>query len=426
MRDEIVSSGFLFAATVTALLAANSPWAGDYFALWQAPLTLGFGDQRYHVELRHLVNDGLMALFFLVLGLEIKRELLVGELRDVRRAIPVLAAAVGGMLVPAAIYFLFNAGLPSARGWGIPMATDSAFALGALMMLGSRVPAGVKAFLVAFAIIDDLGAILVIALFYTGTLEVSYLGDVALCLGALILCNVAGLRHISIYLMIGAVLWGCVVAAGVHGTVAGVLIAATVPARPRHGRDWFLRTTRHLTSRVEALHRERRDTGILGDPDQHTTVEAVEQVAKAATTPLRRWERSLERPVLLLVLPLFALANAGIPIDGGLLGTGLSSPVAWGILLGLVGGKVLGISLLTWLTVRLGAGRLPGEMGMRHLVGVALLGGMGFTMSVFIAGLSFADAAHLNVAKLAILLASSVAGVSGYLWLRRAAQTSTH
>lgn len=417
VRDETMASGFLFGATVVALILANSAFASAYFDILHAPLMVGFAGREVHFDLHHLVNDGLMTLFFLVLGLEIKRELLVGELRERRRALPVLAAALGGMLAPAGIYALCNAGKDTALGWGIPMATDSAFALGVLALLRDRVPAGLKAFLVAFAIIDDLGAILVIAVFYTVNLDVYFLFAGVLCMTVLLLCNVAGLRHINVYLLLGIVLWFCVVKAGIHGTVAGVLIAAAVPARPRHGQTWFIRTARQLTARVEQLHRRRRDRDILSDLDQHTAVEEVERVARSASTPLRRWERALERPVLILVLPLFALANAGIPISGNILAQAAVSPVTWGIVLGLFLGKALGISLMTWCALRLG-GILPGDMDLGHLLGLALLGGMGFTMSIFISGLSFADPAHLDLAKLSVLIASVITGFSGYLWLR--------
>jgi NhaA family Na+:H+ antiporter len=231
-------------------------------------------------------------------------------------------------------------------------------------------------------------------------------------------CNMVGLRHIAFYLSIGFLLWICILQSGIHGTVTGVLIAATVPARPRYGRGWFVRNTRHLIGHLEGLRRHRRDVGILSDLDQHATVEAVEDAVKSATTPLRRWERALERPVLLCVLPIFALTNAGIPLSPSLLDNAVHSPITWGILCGLLLGKVLGISLLTWLTLRSGVGRLGEAMTMQHVVGVALLGGMGFTMSVFIAGLSFSSEIDLHLAKLAILVTSALAGIAGFLWLR--------
>ncbi len=419
VNDETVSSVFLFAATLLALALANSPLAHDYLKLLHTPIGIEFGRASVGVTLQHIINDGLMALFFLVLGLEIKRELLVGELRDDRRAGPVLAAALGGMLVPALIYFSFNVNQDSVRGWGIPMATDSAFALGVLMLLGSRVNQGLKAFLVAYAIIDDLGAIMVIALFYTESLNFGYFAASAACVGLLVACNVLGLRHILLYLVAGILLWICLLNTGIHGTVAGVLVAATVPARPKRGRSWFVERTRRLTGHLENLHeRQEQDGPILADSQQHEAVEAVKQAAELATTPLQRWTYSLERPVLLLVLPLFALANAAITLDFELGARLIASPLSWGIAFGLVFGKGIGIGLFAWIVLRLGWGRLPDGTAMRHVVGLGLLGGMGFTMSIFIADLSFGEGEELVLAKAAILFASAVAGASGYVWLR--------
>jgi NhaA family Na+:H+ antiporter len=418
VRDEVVSSVMLLVATIVALTLANSRFANQYLNLLHAPIQIIYGDGALEFDLAFLINDFLMVLFFLVLGLEIKREMLIGELRDPRRSLLVMAAALGGMAVPAAIYTVFNAGLPSAPGWGIPVATDTAFALGALMLVRHHLSRALKSFLVAFAIVDDLGAIIVIAIFYTEAMNHTYLLGAMGSLIVLFACNVLGLRHTSIYLVVGLLLWLCLLGAGVHGTMAGVLIAAAVPARPQHGRGWFVRSTRRLIDRLELVHARRQDRGILSNPAQHAAVEAVKRAAQSASTPLRRWERSLERPVLLLVLPLFALTNAGIPVTGTLVSDALASPVAWGIGVGLLVGKVSGITFMTWLTVRYGGGRLAEALTMHHVVGVALLGGMGFTMSVFIAGLSFPLEHQLYVAKLAILFASTVAGVSGYLWLR--------
>ncbi len=419
VRDESLASIFLFVAAVLALLAANSPLAEQYFALVHLPIILGVGDVALTFNAHQLINDGLMALFFFILGLEIKREFLVGELRDPKRATALLAAAIGGMAVPAVIYFFFNHGTSSQHGWGIPMATDSAFALGVLMMLGDRVPSNLKAVLVGYVIIDDLGAIMVIALFYTDTLNMNYLGASVVCLAVMIGCNVIGVRHFFVYLATGILLWAGLMNAGVHGTVAGVLVALVVPARAKHGRRWFLRRTQKLIDKVERL--EQRDTGqnkILGNPQQHGAVEAVEQAAALATTPLRRWERALEAPVLWLILPLFAFANAGIPLGWERFEELASSPIAWGIVGGLVIGKTLGISVLVWLTVRWKWGRLPEGVTLPHIVGLALLGGMGFTMSTFIAVLTFDGENALFLAKTGILFASLIAGVGGYLWLR--------
>ncbi|MCB1705545.1 MAG: Na+/H+ antiporter NhaA [Halioglobus sp.] len=419
VRDETASSGFLIAATVAALVLANSPWAPQYFEIIHLPISVAFGEQQLEFQLHAVVNDGLMTIFFLVLGLEIKRELLVGELQDARLATTVLAAAAGGMLFPALIYGAINFQSPGLVGWGIPMATDTAFALAVLLLLGDRVPAGLKAFLVAFAIIDDLGAILVIALFYTESLTPLYIEWALVCVSGLVLCNWLGLRHITFYLLLGGALWALLVAGGVHGTVAGVLLAVTVPARAERGRKWFVDHSKHLATRLEAMRRDRRGEDILTDPEQHETVAAVGHVAKSATTPLRRWERSLERPVLVVILPLFALVNAGIPVSASFLANVAASPVTWGVVLGLLVGKVAGISLLSWLSLRLGLGTLPTGVTPRHVVGVAMLGGMGFTMSIFIADLSFTSSALLDGAKIAILVTSALAGVLGYLWLRR-------
>lgn len=418
VQDEMASSGILIAATVAALVLANSPWAQDYFALTSLPVRLSIGETALAFPLHAIVNDGLMTIFFLVLGLEIKRELLVGELQNAKLATTVLAAALGGMAFPALIYSGINFQSAGLVGWGIPMATDTAFALSILLLLGDRVPQGLKAFLVAFAIIDDLGAILVIALFYTESLTLIYLEYALLCVFALLLCNILGLRHITFYLLFGFVLWALLVAGGVHGTVAGVLLAATVPARAARGRQWFVKSSTQLAGRLEKLGRDRHGEDVFTDPEQHNTVEAVGQTVKSATTPLRRWERSLERPVLILILPLFALVNAGIPISAEFLSVVAGSPVTWGIVLGLLLGKVFGISLLSWISLRLGIGSLPEGVTVRHVIGVAMLGGMGFTMSIFIADLSFSSSELLDGAKIAILGTSALAGALGYLWLR--------
>lgn len=419
IRDESAASVCLFFSAILALFIANSSLSDDYYQLLHTPVSLVAGDARAGLTVHQLINDGLMAFFFFVLGLEIKRELLVGDLRNASRASPVLAAALGGMLVPALFYILFNRGESSMHGWGIPVATDSAFALGVLMLLGARVPHGLKAFLVAYAIIDDLGAILIIALFYTNTLDAPYLLAAAGSLVVLVVCNLGGVRNIGVFLGIGVLLWICLMGAGVHGTVAGVVVALAVPARPKKGRRWFVRRTRHLVNDIEKLQEsEQSGNKILANPQQHEAVEALEQAAKLTTTPLKRWERALGLPVLWVILPLFALANAGIPVGAERFVELVSSPVGWGIVSGLVLGKVLGISLFTWVSIKTGMGRLPSEVTMAHVIGVSLLGGMGFTMSIFIAGLTFHAESELYLAKAAILIASLVAGAAGYFWLR--------
>lgn len=419
IQDQTTSSILLIVCTGVALLWANSPWWEHYQIFVEIPLGLVVGEQLLHMSLRHWVNDAVMTLFFFLLGLEIKRELLAGELKDLQRMLPVVAAAFGGMLFPALLFLLLNYGSATEHGWGIPMATDTAFAVGILALLWRRIPSSAFVFLTALAIIDDIGAILVIAVFYTATIDIFYLASSALAVAALLLFNLLGIRNSWVYLAGGVLVWGTLYQSGVHATVAGILVAFAVPARPKREPAWFLQRARRLIRRFE--HIERQSDGaknILGNIDQHDLVEGVQVAAEKATTPLRRWERALEHPVALFVLPLFALVNAGIPISSdtfrGLWDGGLTS----GIVLGLVVGKSVGIPLLAWLAVSLRLGRLPEGLSMRHIVGIGMLGGIGFTMSIFIADLGFAQTDQLVAAKAGILMASLLAGILGWSWLR--------
>jgi NhaA family Na+:H+ antiporter len=417
-HDQATGSILLIICTLTALLVANSTLAHDYESLLLTEIGLVFGDWSLAMSLHQWINEGLMSLFFFVLGLEIKRELLVGELNSPRQSLPMIAAALGGMLMPALIFTAFTAGTPLVHGWGIPMATDTAFAVGVLALLHRHIPAGLTAFLTALAIIDDLGAILVIAVFYTATINLPFLAAAALLLLLLILLNAAGIRRPGVYFLIGGLVWLAMLGSGVHATVAGILVAMTVPARPKRGPGWFVRRTHRLAEEFETMEQE-SDKPLLGEEAQHAVAENIQDTVEKATTPLRRWERYLERPVALVVMPLFALANAGIPLDLQVLPGLLLNPLTLGIDIGLLFGKVSGITLMTWLSLRLGLGQLSAGVQMRHIVGVGLLGGMGFTMSIFIAGLGFtSETETLIAAKTAILLASLLAGVSGFLWLR--------
>ena len=417
-HDQATGSILLIICTLTALLVANSTLAHEYEALLLTRTGLVFGDWSLTMSLRHWINEGLMSLFFFVLGLEIKRELLVGELKGPRQSIPMIAAALGGMLIPALIYTAFTAGTPLIRGWGIPMATDTAFAVGVLALLHRRIPIGLTVFLTALAIIDDLGAILVIAVFYTNTINLPFLVAAALLLLLLIILNAAGIRRPGVYLLIGGLVWLAMLGSGVHATVAGILVALTVPARPRRSPGWFVRRTHRLANEFESMER-RSDKPLLGEEAQHAVAESIQDTVEKATTPLRRWERYLERPIALVVMPVFALANAGIPIDVQALSGRWSDPLTLGIVVGLLLGKVSGITLMTWLSVRLGLGQLSTGIQMRHIVGIGLLGGMGFTMSIFTASLGFTTQPEtLIAAKTAVLLASLLAGISGFLWLR--------
>jgi len=417
-HDQTTGSVLLIICTLAALLLANSSFNRGYESLLLTETGLVFGDWSLTMNLRHWINEGLMSLFFFVLGLEIKRELLVGELRGARRSLPMIAAALGGMLAPALLYAAFNAGTPLVHGWGIPMATDTAFAVGVLALLHKHIPAGLTAFLTALAILDDLGAILVIAVFYTSSLDLSFLAAAALLLMLLIVLNMIGIRRPSVYFLIGGLVWLAMLGSGVHPTVAGVLVALTVPARPKRGPVWFVNQTHELADEFATLEQE-SDKPLLGEEAQHAVAEQMQDTVEKATTPLQRWESYLETPVALLVMPVFALANAGIPISLQALSGLWSEPLAQGIILGLVLGKALGITSMTWLSLRLGLGQLPAGVGMRHIAGIGLLGGMGFTMSIFITNLGFtSEPATLVTAKTAILLASLVAGISGFLFLR--------
>jgi Na+:H+ antiporter, NhaA family len=426
VRDETIGSLLLLGCALIAMIIANSPLAEAYWHTIELPLKIKIGSYGVEGTLLNWINEGLMVLFFFVLGLEIKRELLVGELRDIRRAFPVVTAAIGGMLAPALIYCGITAGTGTVHGWGIPMTTDTAFAVGVLALLGSRVPIGMAVFVTALAIIDDIGAILVIAVFYSPQIEVRYLGMALVAFAGLVVFNMSGVRHPAIYLLVGILLWISILGSGVHTTLAGVISALAVPARPLRPGRWLPQRVRHLISDFEAReHRRRKGGSILADDDQHRVIEQIERAVEQASTPLQRWERALERPVALLVLPMFALMNAGVQLGREDISTFWNKPLTLGIIAGLVVGKLIGITGGAWLALRLGVGRLPEAMTMKHIVGIGLLGGMGFTMSVFIATLGVYDQQTLQTAKLAIIVSSLIAGLSSYFWLRACGKDAT-
>ncbi len=423
------SSGIvLLAAAVVAIAWANSPWAGAYHHLWETPLALTIGAAEWRATLHYLVNDGLMAVFFFVVGLEIKREVLAGELSSARGAALPLVAALGGMIVPAGIYALLNARGVGAPGWGIPMATDIAFALGVLALLGDRVPVGLKVFLAALAIADDIGAVLVIAVFYSGSVNVGALAASAVLLLLAAGANRAGVRRPWAYGAIGLALWAAVLVSGVHATVAGVLLAFTIPVRTRIDERQFLARARHTLEEFDAaahVTETEPDVTILSNSEHHRTIEALETLCEQAQPPLIRLEHALHGIVSFGIMPLFALANAGVTLDlGALRGGGAAGAVTLGAALGLLLGKPVGIFLFSWLAVRMGVGALPRGATWRALAGVGILGGIGFTMALFIAGLAFPPTADgqalLDAAKIGVLAASAVTGVVGWLYLRAA------
>ena len=416
-RVEASGGLVLIACTLIALIWANSPLAPSYFALWEKPVTVGFGDMVLSKTLLHWINDGLMAVFFFTVGLEIKREALVGELNSLSQAALPIAAAVGGMAVPAALYAFFNAGTPSIAGWGIPMATDIAFALGILSLLGNRVPAGLKVFLAAVAIVDDIGAVLVIAVFYSGDISLLSLavgGGMFVCMLA---ANVSGVRHPTVYLLFGIVLWLAFLKSGVHATIAGVLAAMAIPARTRIPAEAFVARVRRLLGCFENGGGNGRP--LLADKARLAAIDAVEDACHKASPPLPRIEHGLHPFVAYGIMPLFALANAGVSLSAGG-GATLAEPVSLGILVGLVVGKQVGVFLACWIMFRLGLAAMPEGLRRGHYYGAACLAGIGFTMSIFIAGLAFGDQSALDAkAKLAVLLASTLSGLLGYLVLRK-------
>ena len=364
--DSEKSAGILLMiCSVAALILANSPLSANYFGWWK--IDLG------PLSLSHWINDGLMAIFFLLIGLELKREVYVGELSDVKNATLPIVAALGGIMVPALIYFAFNRGLPTQSGFAIPMATDIAFVLSVLALVGDRVPVSLKIFLTAIAVIDDLCAVIVIALFYTADLNLIYLALAGAVAVALVVVNRLRVMSLIPYLLLGALMWFFMLESGIHATIAGVILAFAFPFR--------------------------------------STVEN-------QASPMGRLEGALHKPVAFAILPIFAFANAGVVISGEA-AQGLISPTGLGIALGLLLGKFTGVGLASFCAVKIGLCALPNDIGWKHVAGAAWLTGIGFTMSIFITNLAFeTDDNLINISKMAILLASFVAGLVGYFWLQ--------
>jgi NhaA family Na+:H+ antiporter len=415
MHAEASGGVVLIVCALAALVWANSPWADSYTALWGTKITIGPEGYAISETLLHWINDGLMAVFFFVVGLEMKREVLVGELASLRLAALPIAAAMGGMIVPALIYVSINLGGPGAGGWGVPMATDIAFALGVLALLGSRAPTSLKIFLTALAIVDDLGAVMVIALFYTAEVSWEWLRVGAAFLGALVVANRLHVRHPIPYALLGLGLWVAFLESGVHATIAGVLLALTIPARTRMDSDGFLRRGREILDEFDRAGEE--GLHILSSGGQQAAVAELESACERVQSPMQRLEHALHPWVAFGIVPLFALANAGVAFGGGFVDA-LTEPVTLGIVAGLVVGKQVGVILFAWGVVRLRLADLPEDVGWRHIYGAGLLAGIGFTMSLFIGSLAFGEGALLDAAKTGILLASLLAGMAGWLVLR--------
>ena len=424
MSTSVSGTALLLAGTALALLFANSPLSGAYSAFFEAEVTIGTEVFSLSETVREWINEGLMALFFFLVGLEMKREILVGELSTFRKAALPAVAALGGILVPAGIYLAFNLGNSAAAvsggidGWGIPVATDIAFALGVLYLLGDRVPAALKTFLVALAIADDIGAVLIIAVFYTAEIHFTALLVAAALVAALALAGRGGVNYPLFYIVGGALVWLAVFESGVHATIAGVLVAATVPARSWINAPEFLSRSRQLLNDFEGSCGESQSESqnILSNARQQAMMEELRFVGQQAMTPMQSLEVRLDRWVMFVVLPVFALANAGLALSG--LAATFASPAALsaasGIFFGLILGKPLGITLFTYLAVKSGALRLPGGVGWPHVVGVGFLGGIGFTVSLFITGLAFGEDSLLTeAARVGIFAGSLIAGAAG-------------
>ena len=419
------SSGILLLITaVIALVWANSPWASTYEHLLHTPISLGFGEHVFTKTVHFWINEILMVLFFFVVGLEVRRELFEGELSTPRRAALPVAAALGGILVPTAIYLSLNAGSSAIHGWGVPMATDIAFAVGVLALLGRRVPAALRVLLLALAIIDDIGAILVIALFYSSGIAVIGFAIVGLGIVIVVVMQRVGLRNPFLYVAPGFLVWAGILHAGIHPTIAGVILGLLTPAVSWFGQAGFLAET------DRALDSLRSKAASLEDPRKFLPeLKRINIARREAVPPVTRIEAALHPWVAFGIMPLFALANAGVALGGLSDELSAATGIALGVGLGLVVGKPLGIVAFSWLAVRLGLASLPRGSSWAGVLVVGCVAGIGFTMALFISALAFSDASMLAVAKITVLIASAIAGsiglVVGYRFLPRVQSTTT-
>jgi NhaA family Na+:H+ antiporter len=416
-KAEASSSILLICAVAIALLWANSPFAAAYHHFWQSELSIDLGGHSVVKSLRGWINEGLMAIFFFIVGLEIKREVSTGELSSLKKALLPVGAALGGMIFPALVYFAFNYGTPTVHGWGIAMATDIAFALGALFILGKKIPFGLRVFLSALAIADDLGAVVVIAFFYTKTIVMSSLafGFVAIIL--MVIANLLWVRRTLVYALLGIGLWFALLGSGIHAAVAGVIVAMCIPARGKYDTDRFLG---EVSKYLGEFHCPPDGCGhsILLNEKHRDAVQSIELACHDVETPLQRLEHSLHPWIAYLVIPIFALANAGLTLGTINVAQALTSPVTLGVGLGLLFGKPIGIVLFSYLFTRKNLASLPAGVAWPHIIGAGILGGIGFTMSLFITSLSFRDPLMLDFATVGILIASFVSGIVGIAFLR--------
>lgn len=416
IHRQTTSGVLLMICAVVALVIANSPLHLGYEKLLHADVSVGFGPYVFSLSVHHWINEALMALFFLVMGLELKREIITGELSSPRQALLPIMAAIGGMAIPALCYVALNTNGDGIKGWGIPMATDIAFAIGALSLLGARIPKSLITYLIALAIVDDLGAVAVIAIFYTESINMQALFYAGFSTALLIAMNTAGVRRSLPYAVVGGMLWMAMLASGIHATIAGIILAFTIPIRPKFEPNTFIEKVKDITQRMQKSVTDTPD--IIHNNQFRGLVSSLSDGVALVQAPAQRAEHTLHLPVAYLVIPVFALANAGIPIDFASFTQYLVHPISLGVLFGLLVGKPLGIVGFTWVTVKMGWAELPEGLNMKHVFGVGLLGGIGFTMSIFIADLAFVNLPEdLLMAKTGILLASAAAGLGGFFWL---------
>jgi len=416
INEEAYGGILLIIVTIIALIWANSAFYESYHYIWH-DYKVGFvwGDINMVGSLHHWINDGLMALFFFVIGLEIKREIMGGELSSLKKASLPIAAAIGGMIIPAVVYAIVTINNPEIiDGWGIPMATDIAFALGLLALLGKRVHINLKIFLTALAIADDLGAVIVIAVFYTESINYSELLSAAFFIGVLVIANFAGVRRTSFYGLVGLVgVWMAFVFSGVHATIAGVLIALTIPARTKINENEYVKK---LSNCLSQFKNEKEIKGSLLSKKQAHLISKIEVLNEEAHTPLQELEHALHPFVAFFILPVFALSNAGVHIEGSVVEM-ILHPISLGIIGGLVIGKFIGISLLSRLVVKMKIATLPEGVTWKQIYGVAFLAGIGFTMSMFISDLAFKEEEYKQIAKVGIMAASFISATIGMIWL---------
>ncbi len=415
-QKEASSSVLLLGCTAIALIWANSNIAGTYHSFWHTKVSVVLGSYHVSKTLVHWINDGLMAIFFFTVGLEIKREILVGELASPKKALLPVLAALGGILVPGLIYIAFNLGSTTITGWGIPMATDIAFALGAISLFGHKLPVGLRIFLAAFAIVDDLGAVFIIALFYTKEIVWNYLFICLFLTLCLAIVNFLWVRWALIYAVLGLAIWFFILGSGIHPTVAGIVVSMFIPARGRYDTDHFVQNVNEI---MEQFQCEEQSCGysILMNQKHLHAVHALELACHDVETPLQRLIHVLHPWVAFMVLPFFVLSNAGVTLHGINFPDAASHSVSLGIFFGLVIGKPFGITLFSYLAVKAGAAILPQGVRWTHILGAAMLGGIGFTMSIFISELSFSTPQILDYSKMAILSGSIFAAAAGLIFL---------